>query len=170
MTTLRNGYNRWGRAFGLLTVTIFLALALSLALPQAAWAAASWTVTGSMVTARDSHTATLLPNGQVLVVGGLNSNNGVIYLSSAELYNPATGTWSPTAALTTARKSHTATLLPNGKVLVAGGSFNSNPVASAELYDPATGTWTRHRVPERGPRLSHRHPPGQRPGPGGGGL
>ena len=67
---------------------------------------------------RTSHTATLLPNGKVLVAGGYN---GFGSLSSAELYDPATGSWSPTGSLGTARDSHTATLLPNGKVLVAGG-------------------------------------------------
>ena len=58
------------------------------------------------------HTATLLPNGKVLVAGG----NG----TSAELYDPALGTWTPTGNLNTVRFGHTATLLPNGKVLLAG--------------------------------------------------
>ena len=99
----------------------------------------SWVPTGSLVTARTRHTATLLPNGKVLVAGG---NNGPA-LSSAELYDPATGTWTATGSLGTARDRHTATLLPNGKVLVAGG-FNELDgfLSSAELYDPASGTWT----------------------------
>ena len=64
------------------------------------------------------HTATLLPNGKVLVAGG----DAVAQpLASAELYDPASGTWTPTGSLNTARSEHTATLLPNGKVLVAGG-------------------------------------------------
>src|SRR5438094_7488056 len=98
----------------------------------------SWVPTGSLFTARSRHTATLLPNGKVLVAGG---NNGAA-ISSAELYDPATGTWTATGSLGTARERHTATLLPNGKVLVAGGaSSQSNFLNSAELYDPATGTW-----------------------------
>src|SRR6266536_2532792 len=94
--------------------------------------------TGSLGTARHSHTATLLPNGKVLVAGGFNSSG---ILASAELYDPASGTWTATGSLGTPRRSHTATLLPNGKVLVAGG-LSTSVVASAELYDPASGTWT----------------------------
>src|SRR4051812_39514257 len=98
----------------------------------------SWTPTGSLNTARDSHTATLLPNGMVLVAGGFGPVR-----ASAELYDPASGTWMPTGSLNTARAQHTATLLPNGMVLVAGGfDSNVNVSASAELYDPASGTWT----------------------------
>ena len=67
---------------------------------------------------RAGHTATLLPSGKVLVAGGY-ANGG--YLSSAELYDPATGSWSSTGSLGTARSDHTATLLPSGKVLVAAG-------------------------------------------------
>ena len=68
---------------------------------------------------QSSYTATLLPNGKVLVVGGFTSFNGI--LASAELYDPASGTWSATGSLATARSYHTATLLPNGKVLVVAG-------------------------------------------------
>ena len=86
-----------------------------------------------------STTATLLPNGQVLVAGGFNG----VDLASAELYDPATGLWTATGSMTSARDHHTATLLPNGQVLVAGGySFDDFALASAELYDPATGLWT----------------------------
>ena len=74
--------------------------------------------TGSLNIGRWGHTATLLTNGKVLVTGGYDNIN---YLSSAELYDPASGTWSATGSLTTARSQYTTTLLPNGKVLVAGG-------------------------------------------------
>ena len=103
----------------------------------------TWTATGSMGAARDGHTATLLPNGKVLVAGGYETSGlGFILLASAELYDPASGIWTPTGSLPTARGGHTATLLPNGKVLVAGGQGNSGDLESAELYDPASGTWT----------------------------
>ena len=79
----------------------------------------TWIPTGSLNTVRMTHTATLLPNGKVLVAGGYDG--GSAYLASAELYDPAAGTWTPTGSLTGARYYHTATLLPDGKVLVAGG-------------------------------------------------
>ena len=69
----------------------------------------------------------------VLVAGGLG-NSGT--LTSAELYDPASGSWTATGSLNTARYYHTATLLPNGMVLVAGGTSTGSPLASAELYDP----------------------------------
>jgi len=106
-------------------------------------ASGTWTATGSLGAARSDHTATLLPNGKVLVAGGFNGNLDTGFnLASAELYDPASGTWTATGSLGAARSDHTATLLPNGKVLVAGGFNDSNRLASAELYDPASGTWT----------------------------
>jgi hypothetical protein len=97
----------------------------------------TWTATGDLGTPRDRQTATLLPNGQVLVAGGIGST----YLASAELYDPATGVWTATSSMTTARGIHTATLLPNGQVLVAGGFNGTDFLASSELYDPTTGVW-----------------------------
>jgi hypothetical protein len=99
--------------------------------------AGTWSGTGSLATPRDGHTATLLPSGRVLVTGGItvvagpNSKN--VILATSELYDPATGTWSATGSLATARFLHTATLLPSGKVLVAGGIGQSGYLASAEL-------------------------------------
>ncbi len=105
----------------------------------------SWSFTGSLNTAREIHTATLLPNGKVLVAGGTFLRPGLLSATnSAELYNPATGTWSYTGNLNIGRTGHTATLLANGQVLVAGGynPYDDSPFNSAELYDPATGTWS----------------------------
>src|SRR5262249_18255649 len=103
-------------------------------LAPAAHGANTFTATGSITTARAYHTATLLPNGLVLVTGGGNNNGKE--LASTELYDTATGTCATTATPVTARPSHTATLLPNGLVLVTGGVGQSNNhLASAELYD-----------------------------------
>ena len=104
----------------------------------------TWTGTGRLGTARYWHTATLLPNGKVLVAGGTDDTNypPTTYLSSAELYDPGSGTWTATGSLLTARQLHTATLLPSGKVLVAGGHGSDGDLSSADPYDPASGTWT----------------------------
>jgi hypothetical protein len=112
-------------------------LVLGLA-PGEALSSPFWSETGSMKEARSNHTATLLASGSVLVVGGSNLAG---ILSSAELYDPATGAWTLTGALVEARQQHSATLLPSGKVLVAGGWNEDGPLVSAELYDPGTGTW-----------------------------
>ena len=104
----------------------------------------TWSITGNLNLGRVGHTATLLTNGKLLVVGG---NTSIIppsfgVTNSAELFDPATGMWSTTGSLNTNHTDHTATLLPNGKVLVTAGWDGSEPVKSAELYDPDTGTWT----------------------------
>ena len=101
-------------------------------------AAGTWSPTGSLNDARYVHTATLLPDGKVLVAGGYNGYP----MASAELYDPAAGTWAATGALTTTQFYQTATLLPNGQVLAAGGVNGTGHLASAELYDPAAGTWS----------------------------
>jgi hypothetical protein len=96
--------------------------------------------TGSMITPRESHTATLLNNGMVLLVGGFSETS---VLASAELYDPSTGNWTATGNLQSARYDHTATLLNNGTVLIAGGTDASNtPMSSAELYDPAANSFS----------------------------
>src|SRR5205814_88440 len=95
--------------------------------------------TGNLNTARFADTATLLPNGMVLIAGG---GGGGIH-NSAELYDPGSGSWTITGSLNAARYYHTATLLPNGNVLVVGGLGNGSSVlTTAELYNPANGTWS----------------------------
>ena len=109
-------------------------------------ATGTWSGTGNLNSARSFHTATLLPNGKVLVAAGCRTGMfGVCNpKTSAELYDPATGTWSNTGNLNVARDaSSTATMLRNGKVLVAGYLNDDIGVTdSAELYDPATGLWS----------------------------
>jgi hypothetical protein len=97
--------------------------------------------TGSLITDRLAHTATLLSDGRVLVCGGYTFPP-VEYFASAEIYDPVTGVWSVTGSMADARAFFTATLLRDGRVLVVGGQSDAGNRASAELYDPATGTWT----------------------------
>src|SRR5687767_10823005 len=103
-----------------------------------------WTLTGSLGTPRVWHTATLLADGRVLVAGGDSSSAPPSFgrTGTAEIYDPAAGTWEPTSAMTTARSTHTASRLADGRVLVAGG-FHEDTLATAELFDPASGSWSR---------------------------
>jgi len=103
--------------------------------------AGTWSTTGSLASARLGATATLLPNGKVLVAGGEIGLMPAVYLSSAEIYDPVSGTWSATGSLSAPRASHAATLLFDGTVLVVGGYDGFNRLSSAEIYNPATGTW-----------------------------
>lgn len=118
-----------------------------------------FSATGSMATARSFHAATLLPDGEVLITGGGTLGppepdcEDIIALDSAEIYNPGTGRFTLTGNLVAPRFRHTATLLSNGKVLIAGGMQTvvtygpgvehcSGPLNSAEIFDPSTGTFT----------------------------
>ena len=105
--------------------------------------AGTFSATGSMTTARNWETATLLADGRVLVAGGGSDDTTV--LSSAELYDPQSGTFRATGSMTAPRFGNTATLLPDGRVLIAGGLGERNTdfdaLASAELYDPQSGTF-----------------------------
>jgi hypothetical protein len=100
----------------------------------AAQSPGTFTPTGNMTVGRVDHSATLLPNGKVLIAGG---PTGV----TAELYDPGTGTFTRTGDMTTPRSGAPATLLPNGQVLIAGCGINGVGSQTAEVYDPATGTF-----------------------------
>jgi len=122
---------------------IALGLVITFVLAIAAQGANVFAPTGSLGADRQGHTATLLPNGKVLVAGGASQfpDFAETSLANAEVYDPSTCTWSPTGSLGSARYFHTATLLANGQVLVAAGHFFGDDVSdygrlgSAELYD-----------------------------------
>ena len=92
--------------------------------------------------ARQFHTATRIRGGKILVTGGVGDDS--IAKASAEIYDPATATWSYTGSLNTGRARHSATLRTDGKVLVTGGDSGDGVTfySSAELYNPNTGTWS----------------------------
>ncbi|WP_437300204.1 kelch repeat-containing protein [Sorangium sp. So ce426] len=121
----------------------------------------TWSSAGSMSVTRYLHTATLLQDGRVLVVGGytLNGNEMPQGRTSVEIYDPATGAWTPAAPTNLPRMQHTATLLPSGRVLVLGGGGRIyggteeeievlvDAGETAEIYDPASDTWTSTAPP-----------------------
>jgi hypothetical protein len=105
-------------------------------------ASGDWAPTGSLIIPYNGHTATLLPNGNVLVAGGAYND-----ATTTELYESASGTWTATGNLATARVDPSTILLPNGKVLVAGGLTRTRVLKTAELYDVGlgfSGAWKPH--------------------------
>ncbi len=106
-----------------------------------------WANTGTMRTARFNHRAIKMRDGNVLVMGGTCLYPGEEHVvASAEIYDSKAGTWRQVAALRTARRSHAAVLLRDGRVLVVGGASGEKKadrqLNSAEVFDPQTGTWT----------------------------
>jgi hypothetical protein len=103
----------------------------------------AFTSTGSMAAARSVHTATLLADGRVLAIGGQTVVNGdSVALWSSEIYDPGTGSWSDAGSLATHRSLYSTTLLPDGRVLLAGGwDEEGNDLSSVEVFDPATGAF-----------------------------
>src|SRR5438128_5382587 len=100
-------------AFAVIRVTLAQTLPVDLA----------FSTTGSLLTPRSFHTATLLQNGKVLIAGGQDNAAVTHFIASAEIFDPSSQTFSQTGSLVKARRGHTATLLSNGNVLIAGG-FN----------------------------------------------
>ncbi len=113
----------------------------------------SYSFSGVMSTERYWHTSILLPNGKVLIIGGngcgCGNSNGPETLSSAEIYDPSTHSFTSTGSMNVPRAGAAAILLPDGKVLIVGGTLNqsrysgsSDPASTAEIYDPTLGTWS----------------------------
>ncbi|MCO6452225.1 MAG: hypothetical protein J5I90_15695 [Caldilineales bacterium] len=106
----------------------------------------SWIMIEDLSTSRYEPSVTLLDDGWVLVAGGSTVVGGTeTFLSSAELYNPEEGSWTLTGAMVTARREHAATVLPDGRVLVTGGTNRNDgqgQLDSTELYDPKTKLWS----------------------------
>ena len=118
-------------------------------------AARTFTPTGSMTVPRAGQTITLLRDGRVLLTGGVQNAGFRSELSSAEIYDPATGTFSATGSMSVPREGHTATMLRDGRVLVAGGSPNGiQTTGSAEIYNPANGTFSNTGHLNQ-PRVAH---------------
>jgi N-acetylneuraminic acid mutarotase len=126
-----------------LTRHIPLTLLVLVLLDFTAWGApGGWTFAASMNVARSRHTSVLLPDGRVLVTGGLDAN--VVATASVELYDPVSNSWQLAPNMHQARSRHTATVLADGRVLIAGGrGENELSLNGTEVFDPASGTWSR---------------------------
>jgi serine protease inhibitor len=113
-------------------------------------ATGSWSATESLNAPRDGFVAVALPDGRVLITGGMTSGDPAVgpfgAYTSTKLYDPRTGAWSATGLMEVARYAPVAALLHDGRVLVAGGTYiddaKQKNLASAEIYDPETGEWT----------------------------
>jgi uncharacterized protein (TIGR03437 family) len=103
-------------------------------------ATGNWSLTDPLPFAVTDHTATLLSDGKVLVAGGYDGSAYDAHVASVALYDPVSGKWKMMAPMQVRRTYHTATLLTNGKVLIAGGNTTFTTLDSSEIYDPAAGT------------------------------
>lgn len=153
---------RRGVAHGRLALAVMVALSVALLIVTAVLVGSRppddpplprLTSTGDLVRARMGHTATLLADGRVLIVGGSSPRAGYGStdepVASAEIWDPASGTFAVTGALLEPRSGHTATLLQDGRVLVVGGDGEDLIAATAEIWDPATGLFTSTGAPTR---------------------
>jgi hypothetical protein len=117
---------------------------LAVSSPAASAVSPSLALAARMTTGRAAHTATLLPDGRVLIAGGFRQEGTAeIAIASAELFDPTTDSFEPTRDMVEAHVGHTATLLPDGRVLIVGGFNAAGRTAAAELYDPRTGGFSQ---------------------------
>ncbi len=139
-------YFRWIMIVALLTglripLNVSVGRAHSLAAPLLL--DADWQYTASAMTSRRAfHTLSLLPDGSALAAGGYYYESGDHYLGSSEIYNPLTNNWAATGNMNVPRRNHTATVLLDGRVLVAGGENGTGALSSTEIYNPVAKTWT----------------------------
>ena len=150
---------------GVLTIVRPAVALLCLALLPTAAGAGSAPVLppgAEMEVERAAHTATLLPDGRVLVAGGIRT--GEAALASAELYDPEQRSFIPAGEMTGLRVGHTATLLRDGRVLIVGGWDDERQLRTAELYDPATGRFARDRLTDGASCRRRGDAPARRPG------
>jgi hypothetical protein len=112
--------------------------------PQSPAALGDWALTGPLQIGREGHTATLLPDGRVLAIGAGGNATASPAEASIEAYDPVAGTWQALISMRPPRRGHTATLLPDGRVLIAGGDGGPGQplVAESLLFDPDTGALT----------------------------
>ena len=96
----------------------------------------TWAATGSMALARGSHTATLMPNGRVLVTGGSFRSASGAQTDTAEVFDPVTEQWTSVASMAEVKYGHTATRLPDGSVMTTGGRYLSESKWAVEVFDP----------------------------------
>lgn len=126
--------------------------------PFQATYASGWQIGGNLTTARTWHATAVLRSGKVLVAGGRNPSAnpaGFDEIASVEIYDPNTDVWTQAAPLAGARFFATATVITNGKVLVAGGAAFAADARRAELYDPSTNSWSVAGVPSGSARVRH---------------
>lgn len=131
---------RPSRLLFIVSATMLSTVAASPLHPATAARNGSVAMVGHMLEPRSGHIATLLPNGNVLIAGGMRRNQD--FYKSAELYDPTNNTFHPTGELNEPRVSPIAVLLKSGKVLVVGGWIGHGCTNSAEVYDPSTGRFT----------------------------
>ena len=134
---------------------ILLSAVLVLAQPCRA-ESISFAEVGKLTTGRATHTAITLPDGRVLAAGGASGSK---IFSSAELYDPATGVWTDTRNMKSARFRFAGTLLADGRVLEVGGRGKGGAITGAEIFDPARGSWKSDRQPRHPSCPPHGHSP-----------